>query len=103
MRSGKDDSLPTGMLIIAACLYVYSHAVCSTLTHSEHRDYLSSVFPLSVNFNKPDNNRIFVTHGRLPPGVRKLLIEKQKEQKTSHQRTQSQTSLATDGPSRPPA
>ena len=80
MRFGKDDSLPTGILIVAACLYVYSHVVCSSLAHAEHRDALSSVFPLAVKFDKPDSERVFVTHGRLPPRMRKRLIETQKEQ-----------------------
>lgn len=85
MRFGKDDPLLTGMLVIAACLYAYSHGACRAPGHSECRESLASMFPMTVEFNAPDPNRVFITHGRIPPDVRKRLVRKEKKHQASVQ------------------
>lgn len=84
MRFGKDDALPTGMLIVAACLYCYGHTRCGVPEHPECRSaQVYSVFALRSAIHTAGSNRIYVTHGRIPPYARKHLIDALNKQKAA--------------------
>ena len=95
MRSGKDDPLPLGMLILAACLYAYNHGPCGAQEHALCRGAdLFPAFPMTVEFNKPDANRVFVTHGPIPPNVRKRLSGALEKTKANRQHADAGTRLS---------